>query len=168
MLMIDTQATADDALEAIQRYPDADNPSSFLAVNGGNSYFRLPGTEGVIVYRPTGRYAVQFGGPFAPQAERGRLLAAFVDFAGAQGREVVGVQLQGADTGPYLDQGFTINQSGASYAVRLAGFTLKGTAFMQLRNKISRALRSGLTVAEGPLETREEGELVYPDDLEMY
>lgn len=152
MAMIDTIATSDDALEAIQRYPDADNPSSFLAVNQGNSYFRLPGAEGVIVYRPTGRYAVQFGGPFAPADARGPLLAGFVDFAASEGREVVAVQLQGADTGPYLDQGFTINQIGASYAVRLTDFTLKGTAFMQLRNKISRALRSGLTIAEVPLD----------------
>ena len=60
----------DIALDAIQRYPDAGNPSSFLAVNEGNSYLHLPDTPGVIVYRPTGRYLVQFGGPFAPKETR--------------------------------------------------------------------------------------------------
>src|SRR6266540_884031 len=48
--------------------------------------------------------------------------------------------------------GFTVNQVGASYAVDLAGFGLRGTRFMQLRNKISRAFRAGLTVVESTVE----------------
>lgn len=39
---------------------------------------------------------------------------------------------------------------GASYVVDLESFTLAGTRFMQLRNKISRALRSGLKIYEAP------------------
>ena len=35
--MTETLTRSDIALDAIQRYPDADNPSSFLAVNEGNS-----------------------------------------------------------------------------------------------------------------------------------
>jgi lysylphosphatidylglycerol synthetase-like protein (DUF2156 family) len=150
--MTETLVTSDTVLESIQRYPQADNPSSFLAVNDGNSYFRLPDVPGVIVYRTTGRYLVQFGGPFAPAGARARLLAAFIEFAADQGREIVGVQLQGADTEEYRAQGFTINQMGASFAVDLSTFTLRGTAFMQLRNKISRSLRSGLVVSEVPIE----------------
>jgi lysylphosphatidylglycerol synthetase-like protein (DUF2156 family) len=150
--MIETLTSSDMALDAIQRYPDADNPSSFLAVNEGNSYLRLPDTPGVIVYRPTGRYLVQFGGPFAPKEARPRLLRAFLDLAAEQDREIVAIQLQGADAAEYLDEGFTVNQIGASYALRLDTFSLRGTAFMQLRNKIARALRSGLTVSEVPLD----------------
>lgn len=149
--MTATLASSDIALDAIQRYPDADNPSSFLAVNEGNSYLDLPRVPGVIVYRPTGRYLVQFGGPFAPKAARPALLRAFADLAAAQGREVVAIQLQGADAAEYLDEGFTVNQVGASYALRLDTFSLRGTAFMQLRNKIARAVRSGLEVSEVPL-----------------
>jgi lysylphosphatidylglycerol synthetase-like protein (DUF2156 family) len=150
--MIETLTGSDIALDAIQRYPDADNPSSFLAVNEGNSYLHLPGTPGVIVYRPTGRYLVQFGGPFAPAPARPRLLRAFLDLAAAQDREVVAIQLQGADAGDYLDAGFTVNQIGGSYALRLAEFSLRGTAFVRLRNKIARAVRSGLTVSEVRLD----------------
>jgi lysylphosphatidylglycerol synthetase-like protein (DUF2156 family) len=62
------------------------------------------------------------------------------------------VQLQAPDTAEYLDAGFTINQMGASYALRLETFSLHGTAFMQLRNKIARAVRSGLEISEVPLE----------------
>jgi lysylphosphatidylglycerol synthetase-like protein (DUF2156 family) len=150
--MIETLTASDIALDAIQRYPDADNPSSFLAVNEGNSYLYLSDTPGVIVYRPTGRYLVQFGGPFAPKQARPRLVRAFLDLAAAQDREIVVIQLQGADAAEYLDEGFTVNQIGASYALRLDTFGLHGTAFMRLRNKIARAVRSGLTIQEVPLD----------------
>lgn len=143
---------SDRALEAIQRYTVADNPSAFLAVNSGNSYFESDDSPGVIVYRTAGRYLVQLGGPFAPVDTRARLLQEFVAFANEQSRQIVTVQLQGADADPYRAQGFTINQIGASYAIDLEGFSLRGTAFMQLRNKISRSLRSGLKISEVPLE----------------
>lgn len=139
-------------LDAIQQYCYADNPSSFLAVNEGNSYFHLPGSPGVIVYRPTGRYLVQFGGPFAPKEARPALLQAFIDFAAMQDREIVSVQLQAPDADEYLAEGFTVDQMGASFALRLDTFSLRGTAFMQLRNKIARSLRSGLEISEVPCE----------------
>ena len=146
------QRDTDIALEAIQRYAESDNPSAYFAFNEGNSYFRLPGEPGVIVYRPVGRSLVQFGGPFAPRRARGRMLAGFAAFARERGDTVVAVQLQGADADIYVGQGFTVNQMGASYAVDLADFTLAGTKFMQLRNKISRALRTGLEIAEAPYD----------------
>jgi lysylphosphatidylglycerol synthetase-like protein (DUF2156 family) len=149
--MTEALTRSDIVLDAIQRYPGADNPSSFLAVNEGNSYLHLPDTPGVIVYRPTGKYLVQFGGPFAPKEARPRLLRAFLDLAAGQDREIVAVQLQAADAAEYLAEGFTVNQMGASYALRLDAFSLHGTAFMQLRNKIARALRSGLAISEVPL-----------------
>lgn len=148
--MTDLLAQSDVALDAIRRFTHAENPSAFLAVNEGNSYFRLPDAPGVIVYRSVGRYLVQFGGPFAPEGTRRRLLAAFIDLAAEQGREIVAVQLQAGDAEDYLANGFTVNQMGASFAVELESFSLRGTAFMQLRNKISRSLRSGLVVDEVP------------------
>ena len=141
----------DIALDAIRRYSEAGNPSAYFAFSAGNSYFRLPDVPGVIVYRTVGRYLVQFGGPFAPfepAGPRERLLRAFMAFADRHGRQIVSVQLQSGDGQLYVDHGFTVNQMGASYAVGLETFTLAGTRFMQLRNKISRALRSGLTIEE--------------------
>src|ERR1700761_4466544 len=146
--MTETLIDSDVALDAIQRYPVADNPSSFLALNSGNSYFRAPDLPGIVVYRSVGRYIVQFGGPFAPDEVRGPLLDAFLAFAADRQQEVVAVQLRAADADPYLARRFTVNQMGASFALRLATFTLRGTRFMQLRNKISRCLRSGLEVSE--------------------
>jgi lysylphosphatidylglycerol synthetase-like protein (DUF2156 family) len=135
-------------LDAIRQYTHADNPSSFLAVNDGNEYFTLPEVDGVIVFRRTGRYLVQFGGPFAPPPACLPLQRAFVALAESEGRQIVAVQLQGADAPAFLELGFTVNQMGASFAKELAGFSLYGTKFMRLRNKISRALRAGLTIAE--------------------
>jgi lysylphosphatidylglycerol synthetase-like protein (DUF2156 family) len=150
--MTDTVVESDIALEAIARYSHADNPSAYFAFSEGNSYFRLPDEPGIIVYRPTGRYLVQFGGAFAPVESTPRLLRGFMDLAAEQGREIVAVQVQSADAGAYLDAGFVVNQMGSSYAVELATFTLAGTRFMQLRNKISRALRTGLVIREAPYE----------------
>jgi len=138
----------DIAADAIARYCQAGNPSAYLAFSEGNSYFRERGEPGLIVYRRAGRYLVQFGGPFAPPDRRVALLRAFRDHAAARGLELVAVQVQQADADAFLELGFSVNQMGASYAVSLENFTLRGTKFMQLRNKISRALRAGIEVSE--------------------
>jgi lysylphosphatidylglycerol synthetase-like protein (DUF2156 family) len=150
--MTELLTETDLVLDAIQRHPVANNPSAFLALNDGNSYFHVDGVDGVVVYREFDRYLVQFAGPFAPLDARRRLLQEFVRFAAAKGKEIVAVQIQDGDAPDYVAEGFTVNQMGGSFAVELERFTLAGTAFMQLRNKISRALRTGMVVREVPLE----------------
>jgi lysylphosphatidylglycerol synthetase-like protein (DUF2156 family) len=126
----------------------SDNPSGFLALNEGTERFTVSGRRGFIAYRRAGRYLVQFGGPFGPPDDGAALLASFLDLASSERRRVVAIQLQRADAERYAGRGFTVNQVGASYALDLAGFTLRGTRFMRLRNKVSRARRSGLRVIE--------------------
>ncbi|AGL15825.1 bifunctional lysylphosphatidylglycerol flippase/synthetase MprF [Actinoplanes sp. N902-109] len=150
--MTQTLIPLESVLQATREYSWAANPSSFLALNEGNSWFTVPGLAGVIAYRPSGRFLVQFGGPFAPRESYRELLDAFLAFAAGQQRTVVSVQLQRADAEIYAGQGFVVNQIGASWAVDLARFTLAGTKFMQLRNKISRAFRAGLQVREAKLD----------------
>src|SRR5713226_7544635 len=48
----------------------------------------------------------------------------------------------------FLDRGFTVNQFGTSFGLRLRHFSLRGTPKMQLRNKVSRARKAGLRVVE--------------------
>lgn len=132
------------ALDAIEAY--GENPSAFLALNSGNEHFTAPGLDGIVTYRPAGRYFVQFAGPFAPEDQYAALLEKFLAFARERRRRVLAIQLQQADAEIYAKHGFAVNQLGASYAVDLTKFTLRGSKFMRLRNKISRALRSGLTV----------------------
>ncbi|MFJ9421805.1 DUF2156 domain-containing protein [Streptomyces sp. NPDC101249] len=144
-----TAATTDEPLlGAVRTHTGSENPSSFLALNSGNSTYTVPGLDGVIVYRRTGRYAVQFGGPFAAPDAYEPLLESFRGHVKGEGLELVGVQLQRADAERYAARGFTVNQIGASWAVTLEDFTLRGTRFMQLRNKISRAHRNGLEIKE--------------------
>ena len=150
--MTNTLVTTEHVRTAVQRFTHADNPSSFLAVNEGNSVFTHGDGPGVVAYRQAGRYLVQFGGPFAPESDQADLLKAFLAFAGEQDRTVVGVQLQARDVDLYRANGFTVNQVGASYAVDLTRFSLKGSRFMQLRNKISRCHRAGVTVFESTVE----------------
>jgi lysylphosphatidylglycerol synthetase-like protein (DUF2156 family) len=133
-------------LAAIRAY--SDNPSAFLALNEGTASFTEPGIDGVVAYRRAGRYLIQLGGPFTPAAERAALLCAFTAFAARQRRGVLAVQLQTEDAELYAANGFAVNQIGASYALDLSRFTLRGSKFMRLRNKISRARRSGLVVEE--------------------
>ncbi|MEU1406095.1 DUF2156 domain-containing protein [Streptomyces sp. NPDC005728] len=135
-------------LDAVRTHTASENPSSFLTLNSGNSVFTVPDADGVVVYRRTGRHAVQLGGPFVAEQDYGTLLEAFRQYVRDEGLALVGVQLQRTDAERYARLGFTVNQVGASWAVGLAEFTLRGTRFMQLRNKISRAHRNGLQIQE--------------------
>ncbi len=148
--MSTTTISAESVLEAVRSH--GDNPSGFLAVNEGTSYFGLPGEPGVIAYRACGRYLVQFGGPFAPRQAWPELLAGFAGLADADGAGIVAVQLQRDDAEFYAAHGYTVNQVGASYAIDLTGYGLQGTRFMRLRNKVARAGRSGLAVTECGLD----------------
>jgi lysylphosphatidylglycerol synthetase-like protein (DUF2156 family) len=56
--------------------------------------------------------------------------------------------VQAGELSVYEEAGYTVNQIGASYAVDLARFTVRGRKFVKLRNKIARATRSGLVVRE--------------------
>jgi len=133
-------------LHSIESY--GDNPSAYLALNDGNRYFATSGVPGIVAYREAGRYLIQFGGPFTEADAMPDLLRAFTEYAARRNRRVLAVQLQERDAALYAGTGFRVNQMGASYALELARYTLKGTKFMRLRNKISRAKRSGVVVEE--------------------
>ncbi len=126
----------------------ADNPSAFLTLNQGTEYFTTPGVDGFIAYRRAGKVRVQFGGVVAAAHDRDRLLGAFLADAGARGHHTLAVQLTPLDVDTFRRHGYRINQLGSSYALDLSRQTLAGKHFVQLRNKISRARRAGVAVAE--------------------
>jgi len=131
----------------------AENPSAFLALNDEMCHFTVPGVYGVIAYQLAGRRTiVQLGGVFADPADQPLLLAAFLDFTHVQRRKVAAVQLMRPDAELYATYGFTVNQLGADYARELSGFSLRGKKHMQLRNKISRARRAGVSVVEADVD----------------
>ncbi|ABD12587.1 hypothetical protein ThrDRAFT_04223 [Frankia casuarinae] len=141
-----TRSVAEPTLDVLTRH--AHNPSAYLALNEGNLTFEVDGIDGVVIYRPSGRFLIQFGGVFAPPDQQAELLTEFVRWARQNRRRVISVQLMPEDTDIYLRAGFGVNQLGASYARSLDGFSMSGKHFVKIRNKISRANRDGVRVRE--------------------
>ncbi len=131
-------------LSLVSRY--ADDPSAILALDDDTRAFTVPGIEGFLAYRRHGRWLLQIGGAYAAEADRLPLLRAFLADAERQRCRVLAVQLQQRDARDAWQLGCTVNQLGASYALAVDGFGLRGRHFMQLRNKISRARRAGVLV----------------------
>jgi lysylphosphatidylglycerol synthetase-like protein (DUF2156 family) len=125
-----------------------DHPSGFLAISQQNKRFSAPDAAGFIAYREQGRHVVVLGGVHAHAAQPGPLLDRFLDFADRSRRKVLVVQLREEQVPLFRDRGFTVNQLGSSFSLTLRGFSLRGTRKLPLRNKISRARRAGLRVAE--------------------
>lgn len=124
----------------------------------------MAGVDGMIAYQLAGRSTiVQLGGAFADPADQTLLLGAFLDHAHVARRKVVAVQLLRPDAELYATHGFTVNQFGADYARALDSFSLKGKKHMQLRNKISRARRAGVSVVEVDAATAPESAAALDD-----
>lgn len=137
-------STAPAPLDLVSRF--ADDPSAILALDDDTDAFAVPGIEGFLAYRRHGRWLLQIGGAYAAEADRLPLLRAFLADAERQRCRVLAVQLQQRDARDAWRLGWTVNQLGASYALAVTEFNLRGRHFMQLRNKISRARRAGVTV----------------------
>lgn len=136
-----------DAISVLRSH--ADHPSAMLAINRETECFRAPGIDGLIAYRLAGpRFLVMVAGIAAAPDQRGALLDDFLLWARREGRKIVAVQMLREDAELFASRGFSVNQIGASYSVRLERFKISGTPFIKLRNKISRARRSGVTVLE--------------------
>jgi lysylphosphatidylglycerol synthetase-like protein (DUF2156 family) len=129
--------------------------SAFLTMNDGTEHYMDPDIEGFVAYRPAGRgHAIQLCGPVAAADDRLPLLESFKRWAKTEKRRITAVQLTRDDGELYAHNGFTVNQFGTSYGIDLEAFTLRGTRFMKLRNKLKRSKRLGVTVEELGLEER--------------
>ncbi|MQY26409.1 bifunctional lysylphosphatidylglycerol flippase/synthetase MprF [Nocardia aurantia] len=148
MTVPESETSAGNALAVEVLRKCSDNPSAFLALNQGNEIYTVPEIFGFVCFKRVGRYRVQFGGPFADPADRPVLLRRFLADTRAARKRVLALQVQREDAELYAELGMRVNQIGASYAVELAGATLRGKKFVSLRNKISRATRAGLEIAE--------------------
>jgi lysylphosphatidylglycerol synthetase-like protein (DUF2156 family) len=124
----------------------SDDPSAILALNTGTDAFSAPGLPGFVAYRRSGRWLVQIGGVHAPDHARPALIERFRGFAHEQRCRVLAVQLQARDAREHASLGYTVNQIGASYALPVEAFTLRGKPYVSLRNKISRAQRAGIQI----------------------
>lgn len=125
-----------------------DHPSGFFALSPRNQRFIIDGLAGLIAYRERGHHLIAFGGVHAPAAAQGVLLDRFLHYAQSRRRRVMFVQVRAAQTAMFVQRGFTVNQFGTSYGLELRRFSLRGSARMQLRNKLSRARKAGLRIVE--------------------
>jgi lysylphosphatidylglycerol synthetase-like protein (DUF2156 family) len=125
-----------------------DHPSGFLACSAANRRFMLRDIEGFIGYRQHGGHRIAFGGVHGPEHARAQLLRRFLDDARSAGRRALFVQVPARQVALFEAQGATVNRLGSTFAVALAGYTLRGTSKISLRNKIHRAERAGLRVLE--------------------
>ncbi len=125
-----------------------DHPSGFLGLSPRNQRFMVAGIPGFVAFRAQGRHLIVLGGIHAPVPQQAVLLDCFLALAEAGRHRVIVVQLRAPQVPLFLCRGFTVNQLGTSFGLTLRRFTLRGSEKMQLRNKISRARRAGLRVAE--------------------
>lgn len=125
-----------------------DHPSGFLGLSPRNQRFTVAGIPGFVAFREQGRHLIALGGIHAPVPQQAALLDGFLALAEACRRRVIVVQLRAPQVPLFLCRGFTVNQLGTSFGLTLRRFTLRGSDKMQLRNKISRARRARLRVAE--------------------
>lgn len=134
-----------------------------LVFNKDTSIFCCPGINGFIPYRDDGSCLFIFSGVVAREEERAALLDKLLDFARKESRCVACVQLRNEQAKLFEGRGFSVNQMGCSYTQDISNFSLRGTAFMSLRNKLKRASRSGVTVKEMardvPLDEHARGQL---------
>lgn len=144
--MTATATNRDPRVGLLRRY--GTNPSGFLALNAGNTYFTEPGIDGFVAYQESGKWWIQFGGPVAAEDKRKDLLSAFFARARQQRRRVIAVQLLREDAELQMGLGYRVNQFGMSFSMSLKSYTLRGQAFVKTRNMISRGYRDGLSVGE--------------------
>jgi lysylphosphatidylglycerol synthetase-like protein (DUF2156 family) len=143
-IIVTAPPAADPALDLVSRF--GDDPSAILALDDDTSRFTCDHLDGFVAYRRAGRWLLQIGGAYATDGDRLPLLRAFLGYADRTRAQVLAVQLQRRAAEDAWRLGFTVNQLGASYALAVDGFDLRGRHFMQLRNKISRARRAGVEV----------------------
>lgn len=143
------------ALPASKRdkpFPDLteciNHPSGYFALSPRKDRFTVADIPGLIAYKEQGKHLVMMGGVHAPEPHRAQLLDSFLAAAAKRKQGVVALQLDEKQIPLFASRGFTVNQFGSSFALRLSGFTFAGTKRMKLRHKIKRAQQAGLRVVE--------------------
>ena len=124
------------------------HPSSYLALNKKVSVFQPKGYSGIIAYRDQGRFRIGVAGISSPHEEKIELLKLFMAKAKSSKKYVIMVQCGMEDAIILSENGFVVNQLGSSYLKLIDNYTLSGSRFVKLRNKISRAKRAHITIKE--------------------
>ncbi|NHB88922.1 DUF2156 domain-containing protein [Photorhabdus tasmaniensis] len=124
----------------------AKHPLSSLLFNSETLWFT--NQKGAIGFFQDKNLHMCVGGILAPDEERAALLQLFLNFT--REKRAFPVFLHGDESDFVLlkNNGFSVNQLGASYSLSLNGYSMTGKRFQQLRNKISKSRRAGISVRE--------------------
>ncbi len=104
---------------------------------------RRKAVPGFIAYRASGPFLVAYSDPVCPRGAERDLLAAFLDFAEEQDRDVVLYQISPALIPVAHDFGFTFFKLGEEALVDLSTFTLRGDRWKHFRNVVNRMEKAG-------------------------
>jgi len=140
----------------------ARSTSSLLVATGDKVIFRAERSkadgedaasppEGYIAYRTSGRFLIAYSDPVCPRGIERDLLAAFLDHAADNDRDVVLYQIS-LDFVPVAhDFGFSLFKLGEEGIVDLASFDLQGSKAKRRRRTVSAAEKAGarFEVVEG-------------------
>lgn len=131
----------------------ATHPLACLLNNPGIRFHQTsPGYK--IGYFSSGNADICIGGLIAPAAEKQRLLDSYLADVRIRKANPVFVHFPKEDAPVLNARGFCVNQLGASYTIYLPDYDMSGKRFQQLRNKIHRAVKAGVTIQE--IKTRAE------------
>lgn len=125
-----------------------DHPSGYLALSLRNRRFTMAGLPGFLAYREKGMHLIALGGVHAPSDVRPDLLDGFLSLAKRKARRVLAVQVRTDQVTLFRSRGFTVNQLGSTYGLRLPGFSYAGTRRMKVRQKVKQARTAGMRVLE--------------------
>ncbi len=118
--------------------------SILLSINGGELFVRAR-TGGVGFFRwGTGLLVV--GGVMTDDEDHGPTLAAFLDWCEREKLTPRFVHFPPATASALADLGFMIDQLGASYSLSFQDSKLSGKGYQQVRRKLNKARRLGVTV----------------------
>jgi lysylphosphatidylglycerol synthetase-like protein (DUF2156 family) len=124
------------------------HPSGFLACSELNVKFTVPHLDGFVSYRKQGKFRIALGGVHCLPSVSEALLTAFLTDTKTANSKVLFVQVPQHQVALFVAAGAVVNRLGATFALDLRDYSLRGTPKIALRNKIHRARRAGLKVVE--------------------
>ena len=121
----------------------ADSSLANAALAGDKRLLWHPAGDAFVMYQVSGDSWIALGDPVGPAARHEELAWAFRELVDRRGGRTVFYQVDARRLPTYLDLGLSLVKLGEEARVRLAGFSLEGSARAALRQSHRRAERDG-------------------------
>lgn len=132
-------------VRAILERPDANRPSSNLALLGDKRFLFSPSGESFLMFGVRGRSWIAMGAPVGREDERLELLWRFRELADAQAARPAIYGLEAEDLPDVVELGFAIQKIGEAAVLPLADFNVEGRRRGNLRRAWRKAGEEGAT-----------------------